>query len=68
MAGVILVGAAGSGKDTVGAWIARDFGDTQLGFADPLRIFVAELLGPGKRRGLKSRSWTAETGNTSLRR
>jgi cytidylate kinase len=50
MSGVILVGPAGAGKDTVAAWIARDFSADCLGFADPLRTFVAGLLGPGKHR------------------
>lgn len=50
MSGIIIVGAAGSGKDTLAAWIARDFGTTPIGFADPIRAFVQDLLGPGKHR------------------
>ena len=50
MSGIIIVGAAGSGKDTLAAWITRDFGATPIGFADPIRAFVQDLLGPGKHR------------------
>jgi cytidylate kinase len=50
VSGVILVGPAGAGKDTVAAWIAQDFSADCLGLADPLRTFVAGLLGPGKHR------------------
>lgn len=50
MAGVIIVGAAGSGKDTLVAWIREDFGATPIGFADPIRRFLRVLLGAGKHR------------------
>lgn len=49
-AGVVIVGAAGSGKDTLVDFIRADFDVTPIGFADPLRSFVAEMLGAGKHR------------------
>lgn len=50
MPGLLIVGAAGSGKDTLAAWLAADFDAVPVGLADPIRAFVAELLGPGKHR------------------
>ena len=50
MGGLIIVGAAGSGKDTLVGWIRDDFGVTPIGFADPIRVFLRLLLGPGKHR------------------
>lgn len=50
MGGLIIVGAAGSGKDTLVGWIRNDFGVTPIGFADPIRVFLRLLLGPGKHR------------------
>jgi adenylate kinase family enzyme len=50
MAGVLIVGAAGAGKDTLAGWIQEDFGTRPIGFADPLRLFLRILLGPGKHR------------------
>ena len=49
-AGVLIVGAAGSGKDTLVRFIQEDFGTHPIGFADPLRLFLRVLLGPGKHR------------------
>ncbi|MGC8489529.1 MAG: hypothetical protein ACP5QO_15115 [Clostridia bacterium] len=50
MSGVLIVGAAGAGKDTLAGWIQEDFGTRPIGFADPLRLFLRVLLGPGKHR------------------
>lgn len=50
MSGVLIVGAAGAGKDTLAGWIQEDFGARPIGFADPLRLFLRVLLGPGKHR------------------
>ena len=50
MSGVLIVGAAGAGKDTLAGWIQEDFGTRPIGFADPLRLFLRALLGPGKHR------------------
>ena len=50
MSGVLIVGAAGAGKDTLASWIQEDFGARPIGFADPLRLFLRVLLGLGKHR------------------
>lgn len=42
---VLLCGAAGSGKDTVGKIIADDFNGVCLGQADPMKRFASKVFG-----------------------
>jgi len=42
---VILAGQAGSGKDTVGEYIARNYNGVALGQADPMKRFARSVFG-----------------------
>jgi len=42
---IILAGNAGSGKDTVGAYLAEKYGAVTVAQADPLKRFAAEVFG-----------------------
>lgn len=42
---ILLVGQAGSGKDTVGNFIVQNFNATTIALADPMKRFVANVFG-----------------------
>lgn len=42
---ILLCGAAGSGKDTVGAYLASNFGAALVSQADPMKRFAKEVFG-----------------------
>lgn len=42
---IILAGKAGSGKDTVGTYIATKFGGVTIGLADPMKRFCRDVFG-----------------------
>lgn len=42
---IILAGPAGSGKDTVGAYLAKHYNAVTIGQADPMKRFVRDVFG-----------------------